>query len=76
MKVRVANGACLPCFSEIQNFEWWIQWHTFQVNAKIIDMGAYDLVLGMDWLERFRPMTCDWLQKWIEFEYKNKMIRL
>jgi hypothetical protein len=39
-------------------------------------MGAYDLVLSMDWLERFRPMTCDLLQKWIEFEYKNKMIRL
>jgi glutamyl/glutaminyl-tRNA synthetase len=39
-------------------------------------MGAYDLVLGMDWLETFRSMTCDCLQKWIEFEYKNKMIRL
>jgi hypothetical protein len=33
----------------------------------VIDMGAYDLVLGMDWLELYRPMVCDWLEKWIEF---------
>jgi hypothetical protein len=39
-------------------------------------MGAYDLVLGMDWLEKFRPMTCDWLERWIEFEYTNTKVRL
>jgi hypothetical protein len=39
-------------------------------------MGAYDLVLGMDWLEHYRPMTCDWLEKWIEFQHQGKWIRL
>jgi hypothetical protein len=29
----------------------------------VIDMGSYDLVLGMDWLELYRPMVCDWLEK-------------
>jgi hypothetical protein len=33
-------------------------------------------VLGMDWLERFSPMTCDWLAKWIEFSYQGEIIRL
>jgi hypothetical protein len=32
--------------------EWRIQGLTFKVNAKVIEMGAYDLVLGMDWLEK------------------------
>jgi hypothetical protein len=41
------------------------------VDAKIIEMGAYDLVLGMDWLELYRPMMCDWLEKWIEFPYQG-----
>jgi hypothetical protein len=31
--------------------------------------------LGMGWLEKFRPMTCDWLERWIEFEYKNANTR-
>jgi hypothetical protein len=46
------------------------------MDAKIIDMDAYDLVLGMNWLEQFSHMTCNWLDKWIEFQYKQKTIKL
>jgi hypothetical protein len=41
------------CTSEIRYFEWWTQCNTFQVDAKVINIGAYDLLLGMDWLEQF-----------------------
>jgi predicted aspartyl protease len=76
MAVKVANGASLSCSAKVRQFEWWIQGQTFQLDAKLLKIGAYDLVLGMDWLERFRPMTCDWLEKWIEFQYNGKLIRL
>jgi hypothetical protein len=46
------------------------------VDAKILDLAAYDLILGMDWLEQHRPMTCDWLLKWIEFDYQGSRVRL
>jgi hypothetical protein len=48
MTVRVANGESLPCSTKVTDFEWWTQGHTFQVDAKIIEMWADDLVLGMD----------------------------
>jgi hypothetical protein len=76
MSIRIANGADLSCTTEVKAFQWWTQGHTFQIDAKIIDIGAYDLVLGMDWLELHKPMTCDWLKKWIEFPYKNSVVRL
>jgi hypothetical protein len=76
MAVKVANGASLPCSVEVRNFEWWVQGHTFQVDANIIDMSAYDLVLGLDWLQHFSPMLCDWLEKWMEFQYKWETVRL
>jgi hypothetical protein len=76
MSVKVANGASLACSGEVKWFEWWVQGHTFSMDAKIIDMGAYDLVLGMDWLEQFSPMTCNWLDKWIEFMYNQNLVRL
>jgi hypothetical protein len=76
MSVKVANGASLSCTAEVKNFKLWVQGYTFQVDAKLIDIGAYDLVLGMEWLERFSPMTCDWLAKWIEFSYQGEIIRL
>jgi hypothetical protein len=46
------------------------------MDVMVIDMGAYDLVLGMDWLELYRPMVCDWLEKWIEFQMNSKTVRL
>jgi hypothetical protein len=76
LSVRVINDEMLRCDAEVKNFEWWCQGNTFQVDAKIIDIGAYDLVLGIDWLEQFRPMMCDWLEKWIQFQYKGSIVRL
>lgn len=76
MQVKVANGAQLTCDAEVKDFEWWIQGHTFKSDAKVLQMGAYDLVLGMDWLKRFSPMTCDWQHKWLEFKYNAVIIRL
>ena len=39
-------------------------------------MGAYDLVLGMAWLEHHNPMTCDWLHKSIEFTHDGSRVKL
>jgi hypothetical protein len=76
LSVRVVNGNILSCNYEVKDFSCWIQGHTLQMDVKIIDMGAYDLVLGMDWLKKFRPMVCDWLEKWIEFLVNGSMFRL
>jgi hypothetical protein len=76
MIVKVANGDIVFSDREVKDFHWWIQGHTFKVDAKILDLAAYDLILGMDWLEQHRPMTCDWLLKWIEFDYQGSRVRL
>lgn len=57
MEVKVANGNVLVCDQEVPKLNWWTQGHTFQVDAKVIPIGAYDLIFGMDWLELFRPMN-------------------
>lgn len=74
MRVQVANGGTM--WAEVNGLEWWIQGHTFTTNARVIELAAYDLILGMDWLEQFSPMTCDWLAKWIEFKHNGQMVRL
>jgi hypothetical protein len=76
MTVKVSNGQSLSCTTEVKQFAWWIQSHTFQVDAKVIEMGTYDLVLDMDWLKLYRSMMCDWLEKWIEFQYQGITVRL
>jgi hypothetical protein len=43
---------------------------------RILELGAYDGVLGMDWLDSFSPMTYHWKDKRISFDYKGKWITL
>lgn len=76
LTVRVANGNILQCTSKVHGTEWWLQGHTFIADANVIPIVAYDIILGTDWLEMHRPMTCDWLHKWISFERKGSHIKL
>lgn len=59
LTVRVANGQSIQCIQEVKGLEWWLQGYTFNVDAKVISLGAYDIILSMDWLEQHNPMTCD-----------------
>uniref|UniRef100_A0A0A8YL06 Uncharacterized protein n=1 Tax=Arundo donax TaxID=35708 RepID=A0A0A8YL06_ARUDO len=76
IKVKVANGQTIFCTQVVKNLSWWIQENTFTVDSLVLPLGAYDMVLGMDWLQQFRTMNCDWLEKWVEFQYQGDLIRL
>jgi hypothetical protein len=60
----------------VLGLKWWLQGHTFSTDARILEFRAYDLILGMDWLEHHSPMQCDWLNKKISFVHEGKMITL
>ena len=74
--VRVANGERLVCDKFIPDVKWWLQGHTFATNMRLLDLGAYDGVFGMDWLEQFSPMTCQWCDKTLKFEHNGEMVTL
>lgn len=76
LKVKVANGQYMDCSSEVKDLEWWINGTTFQTDMKVVPLGGYDAILGMDWLARWGKMTCHWQERWIEFEYKGKTVTL
>jgi hypothetical protein len=60
----------------VLGLKWWLQGHTFTIDARIFELGAYDLIVGMDWLEHHSPMQCEWLNKRISFVHEGKMITL
>ncbi|KAF0896451.1 hypothetical protein E2562_024315 [Oryza meyeriana var. granulata] len=41
---------------------WWIQGFSFRSDVRILPLGCYDVILGMDWLERHSPMQIDWVK--------------
>lgn len=72
--VKVANGEKLQCDSMIPSLQWWIQGITFATDMRVLDLGAYDAVLGMDWLQRFSPMNCHWGHKTLTFAYAGQQV--
>lgn len=39
---------------------------SFTHSLKILPLHSYDLIVGMDWLEKFSPMKVDGKVKWMQ----------
>jgi len=50
--VKVANGQCLQCSAQLPAAVWTIQHHQFTHDLKVLPIPHYDMILGMDWLQR------------------------
>uniref|UniRef100_A0ACD5VTD4 Uncharacterized protein n=1 Tax=Avena sativa TaxID=4498 RepID=A0ACD5VTD4_AVESA len=74
--VKIANGEFMQCNKLIPNLSWWCQGHTFTSDVRVLELGAYDAILGMDWLQQHSPMVTDWVNHCLAFPYKGKMIKL
>ena len=74
--VRVANGDRLTCNRIVPELKWWMQGHTFATPMRDLDIGAYDGILGMDWLAQHSPMTCHWQDKWVKFTHDGEEVTL
>lgn len=42
---------------------------------KVIDLGAYDAILGMDWLEQWGAMTCHWEENCLQFDKQGQQVK-
>jgi len=74
--VKVANGNLLECTHELPEQLWNIQGITFKNSFKIIPLGCYDVILGMDWLESISSMQIHWAKKWLQFENQSKIVKI
>jgi hypothetical protein len=76
VSVKVANGQTIICNKKVVQLECWCCGKTFVVDAFVLPEAAYDMVIHMDWLEKFSPMLCVWDRKWVEFTYEGDIVRL
>lgn len=74
--VTVANGGTLPCNTQVPNLQWFCQGNTFNTQLKVLPLGTYDIILGMQWLETMSPMWVDWRKKIMRFKYQGTRITL
>jgi hypothetical protein len=74
--VKMANGTILHTSVELLQAEWFLQDYAFQSDLKVLQLHSFDMVLGMEWLERFSPMRIHWAHKWLTIPYQGTSITL
>ncbi|XP_024310364.1 uncharacterized protein LOC112268670 [Brachypodium distachyon] len=75
LKVQIANGGIMPCTHQVSDCQWWTEGCDFQTTFKLLPLGCYDVILGMDWLEEYNPQI-DWVSKSLQLFYHGSTVRL
>lgn len=76
VSVKVADGVVLYCAGYIPQCQWTTQQQKFTTDLRILSLGCYDMVIGMDWLESCGPMLVDWVEKTLQFTHQGQKIQL
>jgi hypothetical protein len=70
--VQVAGGGMLCSPVVLKSVAWSIDKCSFQSDFRVLDLSAFDAIIGMDWLAAFSPMHVDWHQKWLAISYQGQ----
>jgi hypothetical protein len=73
--VQVAGGAQLTSPSVLLQVPWSVAC-SFQTDFRVLPLGSFDVVVGMDWLAAFSPMQIHWQDKWMAIPYNGQLIVL
>jgi hypothetical protein len=76
LRVKVANGEQLQCTKTLIACPWSCQGHVFTTQFKMLALGMYDGILGLDWLGMHSPMRIDWEEQWMSFEHQGSHVTL
>lgn len=63
LTVTVADGYRLLSGTICSNLGWNMQGHKLNGNLRVLPLGGYDIVLGVEWLKKHSPITFDYMKR-------------
>lgn len=75
-RVAVADGSKLGVSAKIEGFEWNFQSISFKADFMVIPLGGCDMVLGVQWLRPWGPITWDFQNLTMQFKMGKKNVLL
>lgn len=76
VSVKVASGDILTCDQMVPQLSWWAQGYSFSTDMRVLPLGAYDVILGVDWLKQCGDMRCSWVTKTLKFDLNGQAVTL
>lgn len=60
VNVQIASGSLLECLDFFPQLEWTADGTIFADTFRVLALGIYDGIVGLDWLSKYSPMTTHW----------------
>lgn len=76
VKVQVAGGAILDSEEYFPALRWSTAGVVFSDPFRILSLGSYDGIIGLDWLAKHSPMLTHWAHGWLSLQYEGKPVVL
>ncbi|KAL4309278.1 hypothetical protein GQ457_01G012100 [Hibiscus cannabinus] len=74
--ITVANGEKLYSNAKSKQLKWQMQNHQFEHDFSVLSMGGCDMVLGVDWMRRYSPVSMDFNLMTLSFQKEGELINL
>ncbi|KAL4272664.1 hypothetical protein GQ457_13G022100 [Hibiscus cannabinus] len=74
--ITVANGEKLYSEAKAKQLQWKMQDHQFQHDFRVLTMGGSDMVLGVDWMKKYSPVSMDFNNMTLSFYKDTELIIL
>nr|XP_027081138.1 uncharacterized protein LOC113703854 [Coffea arabica] len=74
--VIMGNGTSVTSNAVCLGVQWSINQHNFKFNLKVMELGGWDIILGVDWMTHFSPITFDFQQLKISLHHEGGEIHL
>lgn len=75
-KVSLADGKHVEGSLQCRNLHWKVGENELCVDALVLLLYDYDMILGMQWLEKSEQMTCDFRNKILQFEHNGRKVEI
>jgi hypothetical protein len=74
--VKLANNDTLLSDQWVPSLTWNLQGEQFHTPMRVLPLGAYDAILGVDWLKCHGLITGDWILKMLRITNMGKRVTL
>lgn len=75
-KVSLANGNEVKGNTQCSQLKWGVGSESFEIDALVLPLFDYDVILGMQWLEGFERMVWNFRERFLQFQHKGKEVIL
>nr|XP_027064416.1 uncharacterized protein LOC113690623 [Coffea arabica] len=74
--VTLADGTDITSGAICPRVTWIIQENQFQFDLKVMELGGWDIILGVDWMYQFSPITFDFHTLSIALSNQGQLLHL